>query len=235
MTPDPVYLIAHTPRTGSNWLCEVLATTGQVGIGHVNRAGLFVGYGEGLAKPGHYPTKVNEYFCDSKTANGITGMKTGWDYLDLLDKHFVDGAVDEILGRYTDYIHLQRKDMVAQSVSWWVAAWSGVFTSVNAGKPDKKNPADTPYDYDQILRRYKSIEADNTRWRNHFKDRGIKPLVVYYETMQRPGGMSATVKRIFKHLGLAKPANIITEVTLERQPMPLKQVFIERFKGEAGV
>jgi LPS sulfotransferase NodH len=226
------YLIAHTPRTGSNWLCEVLAATGKLGIGHVNRAGLFVGYGPALKKAGVWPDKVFEYFRDSTTPNGVCGMKSDWDYLDTLAEYFPPGALDEILEGYTHHIFLRRADTVAQAVSLWIAAWSGVYTSVNAGKPHKKNPLDVPYKYHEIDKRVKRIKREEMRWLRWYAAQDISPHIVYYEEMAKPGGMEQVVRGIFDYLGVQAPDTINTQLNLHLQTNPLKASYVARFLAE---
>lgn len=221
------YLVAHTQRTGSNWLCDVLAHTGIAGIGDVNRCGLFVGYGEGLAAPGVYPEEVDEYFRDSTTPNGVCGMKSDWDYLDMLDRHLPEGAVDEILGRFTHFIYLRRRNRLAQAVSWYIAAQSGVFTSANGGKPGKGDPLVVPYNRAEIDKRLARIEAASQRWMYWFSLNGIEPLFVTYEKME--ADISETVQRVLRFLGIDAP-DMPIEFTLQKQVNPLKAEFIARYK-----
>jgi len=225
------YLIAHTPRVGSNWLCEVLANTGLAGIGHVNRAGLFIGYGEGIKND--YPDNLNRYFADGTTPNGVCGMKSDWHYMDGLARHLGDDAVIELLERYTHFIWLKRDDVVAQAVSLWIAAWSGVYTSKNAGLPGKKDPTQVPYDAAQIIKRHFRIDDENRRWGNWFNQMGIRPLELSYEYMHMT--MEGTIIDVFTHLGVGRPENIATEFSLRLQENPLKQQFIDRFKEERGI
>lgn len=233
--PDSIcYLIAHTPRTGSNWLCEVLANTGQAGIGHVNRAGLFVGYGDHLSKPDVWPGKVDEYFAGSTTSNGVCGMKSDWDYLDRLADHFPDGAFETLMARYTHHILLTRSDVVAQAVSLWIAAWSGVYTSVNAHQPHKKDPLQAPYSFKDIVKRIDRIKMETRRWRTWYAQQGITALELVYEDMAAPGEMVKTAQRIFEFLGLKPPAQIETALTLRPQTNPLKASYAARFRQEWG-
>ena len=229
MTENITYLIAHTPRTGSNWLCEVLFHAGNAGNVDPNRAGLFVGYGPGLAKPGVYPDKIDEYFTDSTTANGVCGMKSDWGYLDMLDSHFPAGALDAILKRYTHFIYLYREDVVAQAVSWYIAAKSGVFTSVNRNAPGKGDPLAVAYDRAEIAQRIERITDADNRWRTYFEAHAIDALWINTEAMVAKGGMTKAVRAIYKHLGIAAPRVFKTQHTLQKMDNPLKAEFVERY------
>lgn len=222
------YLIAHTQRTGSNWLCDVLAHTGVAGINDVNRCGLFVGYGEGLAAQGVYPEKVDEYFHDSTTPNGVCGMKSDWDYLDVLGQYFPVDAVDNILRRFTHFIYLHRQNKLAQSVSWYIAAQSGVFTSTNRGKPDKGDPLAVSYDCLEIDMRLARIEAASKRWMFWFSRNEIDPLFVTYEEME--ADMSEAVQRILHFLDV-DAVDVPIQYTLQKQVNSLKAEFIARYKA----
>lgn len=225
------YLIAHTPRTGSNWLCEVLAATGQAGIGHVNRAGLFIGYGPAIAD--QYPENIERYFSDSTTPNGVCGTKSDWSYLhDHIERYLPAGALDAIMGRFTHFILLQRRDFFAQAVSLYIASQSGVYTSVSRNQPDKGDPTKITFDGDAITKNVTRVLTENLEWRAYFRRRNIQPLELFYEDMA--ADMPGTIQQVFEFLGVPPPDYIPAEVTLKRQVNPLKEQFIEKMCAGYG-
>lgn len=222
------YLIAHTQRTGSNWLCDVLAQTRRAGVNDVNRCGLFIGYGEGLAAPGVYPERLDQYFTDSATPNGVIGMKSDWDYLDTLDRHIGAGTAEAVLARFTHFIYLRRRDVLAQAISWYIAGYSGVFTSENLGKPGKKNPLDVLYDRDAIKCRLERIFIANARWKDYFKARDITPLKISYEDLRVD--MAGNVGRVLNFLGVSRE-DVRIKYSLQQQINPLKAEFARRYRN----
>ena len=135
------------------------------------------------------------------------------------------------MSRYTHYIYLYREDRVAQAVSWYIAAVSGVFTSVNRGKDGKTDPLAVKYNRDEIGRRVALIASADQRWRTYFEQQGIDALMIKTEDMLASGGMRATVRSIFKHLGISAPRSFKTQFTLEKLVNPLKAEFIDRYNA----
>lgn len=126
------YAIWHTPRTGSNVLCDCIIKTKLGGMRRLNDAGFFIGFGEEVKKA-YAEGAVDRYFERNRTKNGVEGCKLGWDYVEHLNKWLAFGEVDEILLSFDAHILITRGDMVAQAVSRLVARQDGKWTSKDKG------------------------------------------------------------------------------------------------------
>jgi LPS sulfotransferase NodH len=127
------YVILHTPRTGSNVLCDCLVQTGLAGMRDLNDAGFFIGFGETVAQA-FASGAVDKYFERNRTPNGIEGCKLGWDYIEHLNHFLTWGDVDKILRKFDRFIWLTREDVAEQAVSRLYARTSGVWTSLDKAK-----------------------------------------------------------------------------------------------------
>ena len=127
------YLICATPRSGSTLLCGLLESSGVAGhpASYFNRDGLN-GYADdwGIARP--RDGQIDEAFVRAaltagKTSNGVFGGRIMAETLPELISGLAAAAsrpavtdVDLLsaqLGRLR-FVHLRRRDVVAQAVSW---------------------------------------------------------------------------------------------------------------------
>jgi LPS sulfotransferase NodH len=99
------------------------------------------------------------------------------------------------------YIHLIRRDKLAQAISAWRAIQSGVWhwpsgTTVDPGTP--------PYDFLSIRAQLLQILAEEWLWRAYFEQRGFPHLIVHYEDYIE--NRSGTLQGIVDWLGFGHPA-----------------------------
>lgn len=222
MTTPITYLIAHTPRTGSHWLCDVLQRNG-LGITPEAPA-LFVGYGPGIARPG--ARALDTFFADRLAkGGGVCGVKTDLAYLEHLAQHIrpLDFKA-HIFSHVTHYLLLTRADPVAQAVSWYLAKHTGYWTS--ADTPRHGVP---PYDRAAIDALLADLRTQHERWHGIIEAQGAEPLVIAYEDMLKFGGMTRTVRAICKHLGIPTPKPIDTGSDQEKLDVPQQAEYVERY------
>ena len=77
---------------------------------------------------------------------------------------------------------MERRDVVAQGVSWWRANKTDEWKLPPGAKP---RPADyvPSFDASEIRALVEEIERGNARWKRWFAAHGIEPHVVVYETL----------------------------------------------------
>lgn len=226
MTEPITYLIAHTPRTGSHWLCDVLQRNG-LGIPDADHSALFVGYGPGIAGPG--PRALDAFFEDRLAkGGGLCGVKTDLAYLEHLAQHIqpLDFKA-HIFSHVTHYILLTREDQVAQAVSWYLAKHTGYWTS--ADTPRHEVP---PYDRAAIDALVHKIKEDTYRWQGIIQAQDAEPLTLAYEDMLKFGGMNRAVKAICKHVGVAAPKPLDMGSDQEKLDVPQQAEYVERYQNE---
>lgn len=218
------YVIWHTPRTGSNVLCDCLVQTGLCGMKALNDAGLFIGFGEGT-KQAFEEGAVDAYFARNRTPNGIEGCKLGWDYIEHLNYHLPFGAVDSILGSFDRHMLITREDKVAQAVSRLIARQTGQWTSL-----DKRLDIEPVYNRERISYFISQAAGHEKAILTWMEIHDVRPFVMTYE--ENAMSWASAVSWITLELGIEGEVKAI-EPVLSRQADPLKAEWIERYnQGE---
>lgn len=196
------YVICGTPRSGSTLLCEMLAASGVAGRPNSYfREQSFAHWARRWNVPHDNGTDDVAFDRDFLEAmrregtngTGIFGLRLMWvsvaEASRRLDRLFggnadVAARLDEAFGPVL-YIHLSRRDKVAQAVSlvraeqsglWHIAADGSVLEGDKAIKPNT-------YDGQRIGELVAELEADEVAWDEFFRARNIEPLRFVYETM----------------------------------------------------
>jgi LPS sulfotransferase NodH len=76
------------------------------------------------------------------------------------------------------YVHIVRRDKIAQAVSSWRAVSSGTWHWPVGAKVDRGHPG---YDFETIKAHLLQMIAEDWLWKSHFEERAIAPFVVTYE------------------------------------------------------
>jgi len=197
------FSIAFSMRCGSTVLSELLSRSG---------VGSPTEYFQ-------YPYERNIFLSDA-TATGFT---TGFDSLikknspggifgskmthdhrahldDFLRKSFPDFVtLDDVLPNHK-WIFVDRKDVIAQAISLYVAERVGVWHVV-AGE-DRAAPYDeVEYDFFDVLSKLMILLANNANWQLYFLTLGIVPLHLHYEDLC--DDTDTVFKNIFDYLGVS--------------------------------
>lgn len=210
MLPIRSYLICTTPRSGSNLLCGGLASTKAAGypieafpprslMGDLRAR-------ERRALDDPFDTDIvltYEKEFDAKyvagalrggtTSNGIFGIKILWpqlpDALKRLENYLdrSDLSPPELLGRAfprLSYIWLQRRDKLAQAISWCRALQTGEFRRFRDAAEAAEDPAAfLEFDYHTIRRLRSALMCFDNGWKAFFGLHGIVPISLVYEDL----------------------------------------------------
>jgi trehalose 2-sulfotransferase len=231
MCPELSYLVCGTPRSGTNLLCGVLKATGVAGRpeeyfwrGHESA------WAErwGASEPtGYLLGALNE----GTSANGVFGAKLMWPHLaDVLDKlRAVHGGLPdrELLQRSfprTRFVWIRRDDLVAQAVSFSMAIQTDEWTADAVGRTG----GEPEFDFEQIHRFHRDLEAHNEGWRRWFERNGICPHEVRYESLS--ADMAGTARGVLAFLGIGLPADARLEPQHERQADGLNAEWAARYR-----
>ncbi len=201
------YIVCATQRSGSGLLCRGLASARVAGtpteyFNPDNRAALAARWGC-APELGAYVAAL----CARRTApTGVFGIKLHWDQFQQLRAEAlgVSGAEPEfeISARFLEdlfaaplYVHILRRDVNRQAVSFWTALRTGVWSQpmATAGPPPE-----IPYSFEGIERCRRLIENAELHWDRFFRFNDIEPLHVVYEDLvaryeQTIGGLLAAV------------------------------------------
>jgi LPS sulfotransferase NodH len=198
-TPRSTYFVCGTPRSGSWFLCGLLASTDVAGRPHewfwadteqANRRAW------GVPSFADYLARVRDA---ATTSNGILGAKLMWGYLpELLARlrQLGDASPDLALieGHFPSprFVWIRREDAMAQAVLWSRAIQTGRWHHWDAGDAG----AAPAYDREQIDALAKEAAAHDAAWGAWFAANGIEPHVVRFEELVAdPAGTTLAVLR----------------------------------------
>ncbi len=230
-------MLCATPRTGSSLLCSLLASTGVAGRPESyfrepdqhTWAGRF---GVPVAADGDfdYADFVGGALRFGSTANGVFAARVMWGtmhlLLDGLDRRRTARGDLEVLEDAFGplrFVHLTRRDVVAQAVSWARAEQSGYW------QPGDEARAEVRFDFNLIDSLVSTIHEHNAAWRTWFSSAAVTPLDVSYEALgSDPAG---TVSNILTFIGAEPPRGWTPTSPHERQADALNADWIQRYRG----
>jgi trehalose 2-sulfotransferase len=194
------YIIAMTPRSGSSWLTELMASTNVAG------------------NPGEFfnhrliEGSINYYNCvnledylkclkgDQSSPNGVFGIEVTMDQLNLVLKGC---SFDKLFSDTTKFIYLTRRDFVAQGISLYTAIETGRFHSYQTNLPAKK----PKYDENGIKKWILHILNQERAWEHFFMEKKIHPLRIYYENLVE--NTSAVITEMLDYLNISDGRTIV--------------------------
>ncbi|MEJ6403068.1 Stf0 family sulfotransferase [Yoonia sp. 2307UL14-13] len=199
MRPERGYLICTMPRSGSTLLCDLLKQTKTAGKpDSFFRPQSMADF----AARWDVPAQTLETFdhsylgtaLDRGTAGtGCFGMRIMWNnipgLITRLDQLFPQTTTDQ--GRLQtafgplQFIHLFRRDKVAEAVSYAIAEQSGLWHR-NADGTELERvapPAEPVYDAAHIHRTYRIVTEGGEAWLRWFETHQITPFALAYEDL----------------------------------------------------
>jgi LPS sulfotransferase NodH len=234
------YLICATPRTGSTLLCGLLTSSGVAGrpASYFNRRGLHdYALAWRIARP--HDGRIDDTYLRAalaagRTPNGVFGGRIMAETLpELIGDLAADAAAPASdvellrarLGRL-GFVHLRRRDVVAQAVSWAKARQTHFWHPGEAVEPGG-GPAH--YDEELIGRLVAAIEGFEANWAAWFAAHGVEPHRVVYEELAADPLRIA--HGVLDHLGLPVPPGRRLVVGHQRQADHLNADWAARFRA----
>jgi trehalose 2-sulfotransferase len=220
--PHICYLIAASPRSGSQLLGSLLTATGLAGNPdehfnpwHMGDATNF--FPDDLL---YGPEHIQRLIIEHTTPNGVFGTKTHF----LQVTNFV--GLDRLESLYPTplkYIYLRRRDVERQGVSLARAEQTDAYNSESR----EQNPPS--YNFYQILQCTREVRVQDKGWKTYFQQRDIDPHVVIYEELvaDRP----QILKGVLEFLGISRPPDFqIPETHLKKQGDTISDEWVEKFR-----
>ncbi len=233
------YLICATPRSGSTLLCGLLESSGVAGhpASYFNRASL-PDYADDwrLARDGRIDDAyVRAALAAGTTPNGVFGGRIMAETLPELigDLAAADPgpAVTDVellsarLGRLR-FVHLRRRDVAGQAVSWAKALQTHFWHPGEAVQPGGHDPR---YDEELIGRLVAAIEKFEADWTRWFAAHSIVPCEVAYEELA--ADPLRTAHKVLHCLGLQVPPDQRLVIGHRRQADQVNADWVARFKA----
>lgn len=183
--PAPAHrvVICSTPRSGSYLLCRQMINAGLGLPTEYFRMRTFLRLAERWGvRTDDVPAYIDALEAHRTTDNGVFAAKLQWHQL---QKH--PAARERLLERADLLVHLYRRDVVAQAVSWQVSLATGYWSFDATPGP---RASDVTLDgVDQTLRLARDLVTQNRAWETLFARLGRPVLSVPYETYvnEQPG------------------------------------------------
>ncbi|RPJ25078.1 MAG: hypothetical protein EHM33_15760 [Chloroflexi bacterium] len=220
-SPHTCYLMASSPRSGSQLLGALLTSTGLAGfptehfnLWHMGDATNF--FPDDLL---YSPEHIQKLIEKQTTPNGVFGTKA--HFLQVINFVGLD-CLEYLYPTPLKYISLRRCDFTRQGISLARAVQTNSYNS------DMQSARDPIYNFYQILQCIREVRVDAKGWETYFHQRGIEPLRVIYEDFV--ADQRGTLKRIFDFLEIVIPADLQMPASpLKRQADSLSDLWVEKF------
>lgn len=184
------FAICTAPRSGSNFVSQLLSSTGQLG----RPLEYFNGPGRRYFDDPDYPDdramQVDRILTMGATPNGIYGLKI------FAHQHdWIEGTIKwTSMLPSLQFVFLRRRDMLAQAISWARALQTGQY------RHGQTPTGEAGFDGEAILARLRAIAAEYARWEMYFARNEISALrMVYEEVVDAP---QQAIDRVAKRFDL---------------------------------
>jgi LPS sulfotransferase NodH len=216
-----IVILTFTNRSGSNFLCNCLSATGKF-----EDAGEAFNWEIVANRSARRGISSFSDYCLHHVGNigdprKHVVVKAGIRQLVMLWKHGIVGP--EGLFRNTKYVRIERRDLLAQAVSYSIAFQTRQFNSLQG-----KKELMPEFDARDIQKRLAAIVQQNAMATEFFSSLNLPVLRVVYETLL--SNRSRVLDRLTEFLGLEALLVDEAEITLERQRTEINEQFEIRFK-----
>lgn len=166
------YAICTTQRSGSNYLCELLSSTGVLGkpLDYFNAVGRRAkGWDD---YPDDTERQLEMIVSQGSTPNAVYGCKVFALHLNVLSGLHWSTRLPGLRR-----VFLHRDGLLDQAISLVVAKQTDQWRSSTA--PSRAATYDAP----AIQREMAGLADDNARWQRYFAENGLRPLVLAYDAL----------------------------------------------------
>jgi LPS sulfotransferase NodH len=213
------YAICTTPRAGSNFLGQILESTGVLGrpLEYLNGpARRKLGWAD---YPDDPASQLELVLTKGATPNGCYALKL---FPSQADK--APGWA-EVLPHLT-FVHLRRRDLLDQAISWARAEQTGQYRSTSQAR------AEPAYDLDHIQARLADIVREEARWSLYFARTGRRPVRLVYERVA--ADPQRAIDAVAKVVDVKQERADLSKVDLTVQRDALNADWRARFLKERG-
>jgi LPS sulfotransferase NodH len=211
------YVICGDHRSGSTYLCQLLASTGMLGRPKEFFSDPFV-----AIEIERDPAALDRLLDTASTPNGIYGLKVFTQQFDVTMK---SGWPWRLPGLH--FVYLQRRDLLGQAMSFVRSIQTDRFRSTEEAR------AEPHYDSVAIAGHLARLADNEARWRRYFARNGLDPLWLTYEDLDTDP--AAAVAAVAAHVGCGEPGMPDTSrVTVAVQRDEASEEWRRRFVSECG-
>jgi LPS sulfotransferase NodH len=211
------YVICTEERSGSNFLCHHLESTGVLGKPYE-----VFKYAATVARLRHAGASgLYDHLTSAATANGVYGFK-------LFSGHFDFIAGTDWLERLPalQFVHLERRDLLGQAISLVKATQTRSF---RAYKPPTAEPF---YDRAAIAFALRRLTLANARWKMFLATNDLRPVhLTYEEVCDDP---MAAVRSIAERVDVDVAGIVSSAAAMRVQRDAVSDEWRERYVQDAG-
>lgn len=222
---DRGYMICTTPRSGSNYLCQLLASTGQLGNP--------IEYFNTRSRRNHTDARYPKDRCGQldiirstgATPNGIYAVKVmPLQYSRVAKKVDLFRELPNL-----ELVRFRRRDLLGQAISVARVQQTGQF------RASSRASGQLIYDAQGIRNCIHAVRARESMWDQLMLEAGMQPLTLEYEDVMRDP--QAAVDQVATLMGLAAsplvdPARVLVTVQRDRETDAWRQRFLADTGGE---
>lgn len=217
------YMICATPRSGSNYVSQLLASTGLLG----NPREYFNAPGRRHYDDPNYPKdpreQLKQVLTTGRTVNGIYAVKM---------HYFQIAALKQVVDPFRDLPHLrfivlERRDILGQAISWSRARQT---SQVRASDSTRRA---ANYNQSQIRQSLLWLMDERAKWEKTLQDLKARPLLLTYEAIMKDPHIAAD--RVAAFMEIDKQPRIdsaLVSVTIQRDQT--SEDWRARFLAETG-
>lgn len=221
------YFLCATPRSGTTLLCDLLSATGRAGRPQsyyrrqdIDRRAEAYGLRAGrFASAADFERAyLDAVLREGAGETGVFGLRVMWgtvaemaERLRPICAHEDPADLFEALFGPLVYVHVSRRDKVAQAISLLKAEQSGLWHLAADGSERQRSapPSATRYDADRIAALVDELERDDASWDAFFAQRRIAPVRIAYEALSE--APRSELEKIL--LALSLPTELAAGVT----------------------
>ena len=225
-----------TPRTGSTYLCDLLASTGVAGYPKSyfrtpDQQDWARRFGVPVAGDGSFDYRrlVAGAVRAGTSPNGVFAARVMWGTVSVIVEGLSGSAPfrrdSDVLGDAFGpllFVHLRREDVIGQAVSWARAEQTGYWQQGDTAR------AEPCLDTGQIDELVRTVDEHNAAWRAWFSQQGVQPHAVSYEDLVEDPRRA--VVGILDRLEVRVPSGWRSRSTHVRQADQVNQQWVRRYR-----
>ena len=245
----PAYVICTTPRSGSTLLCRLLAATGRAGNpdSYFHQPSLHSWLADFSLTPDAFASDREAAaavfaaaWAKGEAGTGMFGLRLQRAsfafFIEQAALLYPEAATDAArisacFGE-THFIHLTRRDKLAQAISMVKAEQTGLWHKAADGSELERlaPPGPPAYDARRIAEKVETLTALDAEWPIWFAREGIEPLTLAYEDLAaNPQG---ALGQVLAALGLDPNVAKATSTPTVRLSDDINKEWAARFRAE---